>query len=122
ALREFCGVMSAYSIPLGQLIADHFDFSGVQCVLDVAGGPGGLILGAGRKFPHLRGIVMDMPPVCAIAEEQITAAGLTGRFSAQSADLFDGPYPQGADAISLGWILHDWNDEHCAAILRNCFD
>ena len=63
---------------------------------------------------------MDLPPVCALADEAIAAAGLVDRFVSKAADLFEGPYPAGADAISLSWVLHDWNDEHCRQILRNC--
>ncbi|RWW24592.1 hypothetical protein GW17_00011113 [Ensete ventricosum] len=25
------------------------------------------------------------------------------------------------DAILLKWVLHDWSDEHCAKILKNCW-
>jgi acetylserotonin N-methyltransferase len=119
-LRRFCGLMSAYSIPQGKLIAEVYDFTPHRCVLDVAGGPGGLIIEAGRKYTHLRGIVMDLPPVCEIADEAILAAGLEDRFVSRFADLFQGPYPSGADVIALGWVLHDWNDDHCREILRNC--
>ena len=90
--------------------------------MDVAGGPGGLSIAIGRHYPHLRGIIMDVPPVCPIAEERIAAANLTERFTAVPADLIQGPYPTGADVITLGWILHDWNDESCKQILRHCFD
>jgi hypothetical protein len=31
-----------------------------------------------------------------------------------------GPYPAGADVILLGHILHDWSDDVCGTILRNC--
>src|SRR5262249_55074242 len=41
-------------------------------------------------------------------------------FAAVPGDLFAGPYPQGADAIVLSWILHDWSDEQCGVILRQC--
>jgi hypothetical protein len=120
ALARFCGIMSAYSIPQGQLLAQMFDFSRIGCVLDVAGGPGGLIIEIGKRYSHLRGIVMDLPPVCELADRAIAAAGLNDRFVSRVADLFEGPYPEGADAISLAWVLHDWNDEHCRQILRNC--
>ncbi|MBS1786864.1 MAG: hypothetical protein JST85_04040 [Acidobacteria bacterium] len=121
-LRRFVQTMNAYSIPEGAAIAEQFDFTPYTCLLDVAGGPGGLSQQIGLRHPHLRGIVMDLPPICRIAEEDIEANGLSGRFRAQHADLFAGPYPAGADVITLGWILHDWNDEHCRTILRNCFD
>jgi hypothetical protein len=122
ALRQFCGLMSAYSIPHGQLVAEAYDFSQHRCVLDVAGGAGGLIIEIGKRHPHMHGIVMDLPPVCALANEAIRAAGLSDRFQTRFADLFAGPYPAGADVISLAWILHDWNDEHCLQILRHCYD
>jgi hypothetical protein len=122
ALRRFCSLMSAYSIPQGKLLAESFDFAPYRCILDVAGGPGGLIIEAGKRYPHLRGIVMDLPPVCEIADEAIRDAGLAGRFTSQAADLFAGPYPAGADVISLSWVLHDWNDDNCRRILRNCHD
>jgi methylase of polypeptide subunit release factors len=76
-------------------------------VLDVAGGSGGLSIQIGLKYPHLHGIIMDLPPVCKVAEEYIQASGLTARFTTAAADLFTGPYPSGADAIILSVILHD---------------
>ncbi|GAU45478.1 hypothetical protein TSUD_190970 [Trifolium subterraneum] len=27
-----------------------------------------------------------------------------------------------ADAIFLKWILHDWSDEYCLKLLKNCYD
>jgi len=65
---------------------------------------------------------MDLAPVCQIAEEHIQRSGLADRFTTATADLFSGPYPQGADVIVLGYILHDWSDEDCRKILRNCFE
>jgi hypothetical protein len=121
-LRRFCQLMDAFSLPIGQEIAERFDFTPHRCVMDVAGGPGGLAIQIGRKYLHLRGIIMDLPPVCKVAEECIEANGLSGRFTTQTADLLTGPYPSGADAITLSWILHDWGDENCRKILRNCFE
>ncbi len=119
-LSKFAELMNALSVPQGQLIAEHFDFKPHTCIMDVAGGPGGQAISIGLKFPHLRGMIMDMEPVCVVAREQIEAKGLSGRFTAVAADLINGPYPAGADVILLGHILHDWCDETCAQILRHC--
>ncbi|KAE8777820.1 Caffeic acid 3-O-methyltransferase [Hordeum vulgare] len=35
-------------------------------------------------------------------------------------DMFQ-KIPSG-DAILMKWILHDWSDEHCATLLKNCYD
>ena len=119
ALRAFAALMNAMSVPQGQLIADSHDFSKHSCVMDVAGGPGGQSIEIGLRYPHLRGIITDLPPVCDVAREHIRAAGLEGRFAAIPADLITGPYPHGADVILLGHILHDWSDDTCRKILRN---
>jgi len=29
--------------------------------------------------------------------------------------------PSGCDAIFMKGVLHDWNDEHCIKILKNCW-
>ncbi len=120
-LRQFAQLMNALSIPEGAEIARRFDFTPHQCIMDVAGGPGGIAVQIGVQHPHLRGIIMDMAPVCRVAEEYIQACGLAGRFTTAAADLFAGPYPPGADVLVLGHILHDWNDDNCRRILRNCF-
>jgi hypothetical protein len=119
-LRAFAELMDAFSIPQGRLIAECFDFTPCKCVMDVAGGPGGQAIQIGLEYPHLRGIIMDLEPVCVVARERIAANGLASRFRAVAADLITGPYPTGADVIVLGHILHDWSDETCRKILRNC--
>jgi len=119
-LREFVDLMNAISVPQGRLIAERLDFAPYSCIMDVAGGPGGQSIAIGVRHPHLRGIITDLEPVCVVARENIAASGLNDRFAAVAADLIAGPYPAGADVILLGHILHDWSDEVCDRILRNC--
>jgi len=119
-LRDFANLMNAISVPQGHLIAERFDFAPYRCIMDVAGGPGGQSISVGATHTHLRGIITDLEPVCVIARENIAASGLHPRFSAVAADLIAGPYPTGADVILLGHILHDWSDDVCRRILRNC--
>jgi hypothetical protein len=119
-LREFGELMNAMSVPQGQLIAECFDFAPHDCIMDVAGGPGGQAIQIGLRHSHLRGIITDLEPVCALAREQIASHGLASRFTAVAADLLAGPYPSGADVLLLGHILHDWSDDTCRTILRHC--
>src|SRR5262245_53802628 len=94
-LRRFTQLSNAFSIPQGQEIAERFDFTPYHCVLDVAGGPGWMVIPVGLRYPHLRGIIMDLPLVCKVAEEHIQPSGLMGRFTTAAVDLFAGPYPSG---------------------------
>ncbi len=119
-LRQFAELMNAFSVPQGQLIAEYFDFAPHECIMDVAGGPGGQAIQIGLKHSHLRGIITDLEPVCVVAREHIKASGLSSRFTAVAADLIAGPYPSGADVVLLGHILHDWSDDTCHTILQNC--
>jgi acetylserotonin N-methyltransferase len=121
-LRRFTEWLDAFGTPQGQVLADVVDFSNQHCILDVAGGPGSIAIQIGLRHQHLKGIVMDMAPVCAIAREHIQRNNLAERFSAVASDLFAGPYPEGADVIVLASILHDWNEPECKLILRNCFE
>jgi len=89
-LRQFAQFMNALSIPQGQVIAERFDFGPYRCIMDIAGGPGGQAVQIGLRHAHLRGIIMDMAPVCEIAKEYIEATGLSGRFASVPADLFEG--------------------------------
>lgn len=49
---------------------------------------------------------------------QAEQAGLTNRFTATEGDFLVEVPP--ADLYLLKWILHDWDDEDCRTILRNC--
>jgi len=66
-LRRFAQMMNAFSVPDGQEIAERFDFAPYKCVMDFAGGPGGIGIQIGLRYPHLRGIITDMAPVCKVA-------------------------------------------------------
>lgn len=121
SVRRFCEYMHAYSVAVGRDIAERYDFRPHRRLLDIAGGTGLLSQQICLAYPHLHGIVMDLPPVLEVAREWIRANGLEERFTTAAGDLFAGPYPTGADVMTLSWILHDWDDEHCRSILRNCF-
>jgi hypothetical protein len=53
------------------------------------------------------------------AEPVLRAAGVANRCQVVGGDLFDA-IPHGGGAYVLKAILHDWDDEQAAAILRTC--
>ncbi|KAJ8465890.1 hypothetical protein OPV22_028442 [Ensete ventricosum] len=64
------------------------------------------------KHPHIKGINFDLPHVVSDAKPLPGVQHVSG-------DMFEA-VPRG-DAIFLKWILHDWSDEHCAKLLKNCW-
>jgi hypothetical protein len=69
--------------------------------------------------PHLKAAVFDQPAVAAQAVGAIAEAGLSQRCEAIGGDFF-ASVPVGHDAYLLKYILHDWDDDECVAILRSC--
>lgn len=102
AMREGTGWVAA------ELPKAH-DFTGVGTVVDVGGGNGALLSAVMAAAPGVRGILFD------------TAEGVgeaAGPFHVVTGDFF-AAVPSG-DVMLLKGVLHDWDDERCAAILRNC--
>jgi hypothetical protein len=115
----FDALMRSYTEPVTRAVAQSYDFSPFSRVVDVGGGRGALTLGLLAEYPHLRGVVFDQPEVARAAQQAIEAAGQTGRCQAVGGDFFQA-VPEGGDVYLLKFILHDWNDEQCIAILRAC--
>jgi hypothetical protein len=88
-------------------------------VVDVGGGQGVLLQRVLEAHPHLYGVVFDRPGVTEAARTRLAEAGLSRRCEVVGGDFFAG-VPAGGDAYVLSWILHDWDDEAAARILRNC--
>ena len=96
-----------------------YDMSGVSHLVDVGAGPGLMARAALRAVPALSVTLVDRPAMMDRARREMNDAGLTRRCAFVAADFFDA-VPAGADAYLLSRILHDWNDEEAARILRVC--
>src|SRR6266702_2981110 len=70
-------------------------------------------------LPILRGVLFDLPNVVAEAPAVLEQADVGDRCEIVGGSFLSDPLPP-ADAYVLSQILHDWDDEHSATILRNC--
>jgi hypothetical protein len=102
-------------------LLDHYDFSGFRCVTDVGGGDGTLLAAILGRNPGLTGVVFDTAAGVAQAAETLERNGVSNRCTIASGDFFD-TVPAGADAYLIKSVLHNWDDERAAIILRNCRD
>ena len=117
--RVFNEAMTAWTHQLVGAVVDAYDFSPFGTVVDVGGGQGALLASILQRHPHTRGVLFDQPHVAAEAREHLTAAGVADRCTAVGGDFFT-EVPAGGDAYVLSQIVHDWDDERCTAILRQC--
>ncbi|KAI4318660.1 hypothetical protein MLD38_032336 [Melastoma candidum] len=88
-------------------------FDNVKTVVDVGGGNGSAMGEVTRMIPSIKAINFDLPHVVAEVPRQERVINTGG-------DMFK-EVPK-ADAAFLMWVLHDWSDNDCIRILKNCSD
>ncbi|MCC5661322.1 hypothetical protein LC608_31085 [Nostoc sp. XA010] len=95
----------------------------MPCVrpVDIGGGSGAHAIGATLKWSNLQAIVLDLPPVCEVAQEIITNYGLQSRIKTQTVNWWNDDFPV-ADLHFYSDIYHDWSPEKCRFLTQKSFD
>jgi hypothetical protein len=101
-------------------IIDVYDFSDIKVLTDVGGGLGVLMVEILNTNPNMFGIIADLSSVIVETKIIIQKQNLENRCKTVECDFFKG-IPSGSDAYLLSNILHDWTDEQCRMILKNCY-
>jgi hypothetical protein len=117
--EAFNNVMSGDQIRTLKAIADSYDLTGRRCLVDVGGGAGDLIAGILKRRPELKGILLDQPHVVEGAPAILAAAGVADRCTVVGGSFLEA-VPRGGDVYILKHVLHNWDDDDCVRILRNC--
>jgi 2,7-dihydroxy-5-methyl-1-naphthoate 7-O-methyltransferase len=116
---SFDALMGARLVADAPKVAAAFPWGELGHVVDVGGGDGSLLVAILRAHENLRGTVVDLPGPAARATQAIADAGLAHRADARAGSFFDA-LPAGAGGYLLSGVLHDWDDDHAARILRQC--
>lgn len=116
----FTSMMHSHSMAAALAWPDKLDLSRCRVMLDVGGGSGAHSIGAALKFPELRAVVLDLAPVCAVAEEFIAGSGLKERITVHAANMWSDPFPQ-ADLHFYSDIFHDFTFEKCRFLTQKSF-
>ena len=112
----FQRAMVALSLGSNEAVADAYDFTPFARVVDVGGGHGQLLSAILARNPHLNGVLFDLPSGVAAAQQG--AGGDLPRTEFVAGNFFESV--PGGDIYVIKKVVHDWNDEHAAVILRNC--
>jgi hypothetical protein len=100
-------------------VAEAYDFAGIKTLVDVGGATGNMITTVLARYPNMGGVLFDLPQVENDARAFIQSRGLTDRIIIQVGSFFE-TAPAGGDAYLLSHIIHDWSEDQCLTILRNC--
>ena len=120
-LEQFIHAMSGASTGNFMMLAEKFDFSPYRTLCDVGGAEGMLAMAVARANPHMRCTSADLAAVEPIARKAIAAAGLADRVSTAAIDFLAGPLPA-ADVITMGMILHDWDQPTKKMLIAKAYD
>jgi len=102
-----------------QQIADAYDWTRVNTVVDVGGGIGSLLVAIMANGPEIRGVLLEQPELLAEADRVLSERGFRDRCQLLAGNFFD-PIPAEGEVWALSQVLHDWPDAQCLAILRRC--
>lgn len=119
-LEDFGEAMKANSHTSLVGVLEHCDFSGVATVSDVGGGFGHLAVALLAKYPDLRASVFDLPDLIPVAKANLKVddPSVASRLEYLSGSMFDSVPP--AEVYVMKHIIHDWEDNYCVKLLRNC--
>jgi SAM-dependent methyltransferase len=97
------------------------DLSGYRLLLDIGGGSGAHAIGATLKWPNLQALIIDLAPVCDVAQEFIRYYGLQNSIKTQVSDMWSQPFPT-ADLHFYADIYHDWPPEKARFLTQKSFE
>ncbi|XP_065878307.1 caffeic acid 3-O-methyltransferase [Euphorbia lathyris] len=106
------GMSDHSTITMKKLLETYKGFEGLNTIVDVGGGTGAVLAMILSKYPSIQAINFDLPHVVHDAPSYPGVEHVGG-------DMFVS-VPKG-DAIFMKWICHDWSDEHCLKLLKNCY-
>lgn len=115
----FNDVMTDFLSPVHKASADAYDFKKFNKIVDVGGGHGSLMSEILNRNTNVSGIIYDLPSVIEGTKVNINNLGLSDKIEVTAGDFFES-IPKGGDAYVLCRVLHDWEDDKCIKILKNC--
>ncbi len=120
-LKEFIHAMSGIQMGSFMALAQKFDFSTSKTMVDIGGSAGLLSLMVAKHQDHMNCISWDLPPVATIANEVIQQFQLQDRVKTVNGDFFKDGFPK-ADIVTMGNILHDWDEETKLMLMKKAYD
>ncbi len=120
-LGEFLDAMTGFQAGNFMMLAEKFDFSKYNTMTDAGGALALLSRIVGGRHPHMSFHSFDLPPVAPLAQKHVDEAGMTDRITCVAGDFFAGDLPK-ADVVTMGNILHDWNEENKKILIKKAYD
>lgn len=116
---RFNRFMEMRTVQTVQALLESYDFSQARVLVDIGGGNGTLLHAVLEAYPQLQGILFDQPAAVEAARQRAELAQFGSRCQSVGGDFFQDLPPVG-DHYMLSQVLHNWDDDACGQLLRNC--
>jgi SAM-dependent methyltransferase len=118
-MTSFLRGLQGSALAAGRELAERFDFSHCRTVIDIGGGPGGLIAALCERYQNLRGTLFDLPRTAALAAALLAAGPAADRLDIQPGDILEA-LPRGQyDAAVLRAVVQVFGAEEAATAIAN---
>jgi len=104
--EAFIGAMHVVGRELAREIADDYDLSAFQSLLDIGGASGTYTAAFLEKNPQMTAVIFDLPDVIPMAEQKLGEEGLLGRVRLVPGNFYTDELPDGCDLALLSAIIH----------------
>ncbi|TLY32366.1 MAG: methyltransferase domain-containing protein [Nitrospirae bacterium] len=88
--------------------------------LDLGGGPGSYAIALAKRYPKVKGVVLDQ--TATVARQLIRKHRLQHRLLAREGSLFTADLGSGYDAVLVANVIHDFNEKENRALLKRVRD
>lgn len=119
--RTITDYMHCHSIASAVGLSHACDFTGVKKLLDIGGGSGCYASALANRNPDMHCTIMELGPVCKVAEDYIAKAGVADRVNTTAVDMFRQDWPAGYDAHFFANVFHDWSLDTCLELAEKSF-
>ena len=121
-IQKFTHAMHGVSIGPAMQLPKAYDFSKHRRMMDIGGGSGVYAIQVVKANPHMIATVLDLEPVCQVAEQYIKIHNLQEKVKTKPLDFFKEDIPIGYDVAFPSHILHDYNEEKGTALLKKIYN
>jgi hypothetical protein len=91
-------------------------------MLDIGGGSGVYPIEVVKAYPNMSADILDLEPVCKVANEYIKKSNLQDRIHTRVLDFSKDQLPKDYDVALLSHIIHFFAKEKVLSLLRKIYD
>ena len=115
---------ATYSIGMGagRRFVRQVDLSKRARIMDIGGGSGAYCIQAAKAHAHIRGVVLDLAPVCEVAREFLAENGVGDRIEARPCNFVTDPFPRDCDVAIMASNLPMYSRAVIASVIAKTYE